>query len=68
MFMWLLKSAKKGLPIPTKPLAADQLRQFTGYTATSGSPTSRLEYQVGTSLAPPAQPGLQCSMGQRRGP
>ena len=45
MFMWLLKSAKKGLPVPAAPLSAAQLRQFAGYSREASA--GRLEYQVG---------------------
>jgi hypothetical protein len=44
VFMWLLKSAKKGLPVPAAPLSSAQLRQFAGYSGEAAS--GRLEYQV----------------------
>ena len=44
VFMWLLKSAKKGLPVPAAPLSSAQLRQFAGYSREASS--GRLEYQV----------------------
>ena len=47
MFMWLLKSAKKGLPVPAAPLSSAQLRQFAGYSGEAAS--GRLEYQVSPS-------------------
>lgn len=63
MFMWLLKSAKKGLPVPAAPLSAAQLRQFTGYSREASA--GRLEYQV--SHASPCNsarwpPAERCSL------
>ena len=44
IFMWLLKSAKKGLELPTAPLSQEQLRRFTGYNPERRAST--LEYQA----------------------
>ncbi len=52
MFMWLLKSAKKGVPVPTAPLTPEQLAQFTGYT-TAPKQTGKLQWQVGLLIAVP---------------
>jgi hypothetical protein len=56
VFMWLLKSAKKGLPVPAAPLSSAQLRQFAGYSGEAAS--GRLEYQVSRS-----GPWRQCRVG-----
>lgn len=44
VFMWLLKSSRKGLPLPGAPLSPAQLQQFIGIGASPEQ--SSLQYQV----------------------
>lgn len=55
MFLWLLKSARKGLPLPEAPLTPAQLRQFVGAGAAPEGASS-LRYQVPPPL--PFLPGI----------
>ena len=57
VFLWLLKSARKGLPLPEAPLTPGQLRQFVGAGAAPEGASS-LRYQVPSPppLPPPKFP------------